>query len=218
MLFRSRREVTLIALQRLVRVDGKVRTDINFPAGFMDVVSIEKTKEHFRLLYDTKGRFSLHRIPDAETEFKLCRVRRTQLGAHGIPYVVTHDGRTIRYPDPLIKANDTVKFNLKTNKIDSFVKFDVGCLVTITGGRNLGRIGVLEHREKHMGGFEIAHVKDAKGHKFVTRVNNVFVIGKRAQQSLISLPKQRGIKLSILEERERRTKKWAKRNAKLKSA
>jgi small subunit ribosomal protein S4e len=27
-----------------------------------DVVSIEKTKENFRLLYDTKGRFILHRI------------------------------------------------------------------------------------------------------------------------------------------------------------
>jgi ribosomal protein S4E len=30
----TKREVTLILAQRLVKVDGKVRTDPNFPAGF----------------------------------------------------------------------------------------------------------------------------------------------------------------------------------------
>lgn len=44
----------LYSAQRLVRVDGKVRTDSTYPAGFMDVVQIPKTDEHFRLLFDTK--------------------------------------------------------------------------------------------------------------------------------------------------------------------
>ena len=56
------REVTAILMQRLVKVDGKVRTDSTYPAGFMDVVDIEKNDEHFRLVYDTKGRFVCHRI------------------------------------------------------------------------------------------------------------------------------------------------------------
>merc|ERR1719213_1216821 len=50
------RECKMIVMQRLIQVDGKVRTDMFFPAGFMDLVTIEKTKENFRLLYDTKGR------------------------------------------------------------------------------------------------------------------------------------------------------------------
>lgn len=49
-------------MQRLVKVDGKVRTDATYPAGFMDVIDIEKTDEHFRLIYDSKGRFVTHRI------------------------------------------------------------------------------------------------------------------------------------------------------------
>ncbi|CDJ65633.1 40S ribosomal protein S4, related [Eimeria necatrix] len=53
----SYRETKLIVAQRLVRVDGKVRTDQCYPAGFMDVISLEKTQQHFRLLLDTKGRF-----------------------------------------------------------------------------------------------------------------------------------------------------------------
>jgi len=42
----------------------------------MDVLSIEKTKEHFRILYDIKGRFVLRSIKEEEAKFKLCRIKR----------------------------------------------------------------------------------------------------------------------------------------------
>lgn len=81
-----------------------------------DVISIEKSGEHFRLLYDIKGRFAIHRITAEEASYKLLKVKKVQLGAKGVPFIVTHDGRTIRYPDPAIKVNDTVKFDLVENK------------------------------------------------------------------------------------------------------
>lgn len=196
------RETVQILMQRLVKVDGKVRTDHTFPAGFQDVITIEKTNETFRLLYDTKGRFVLHRITAEEGKYKLCKVKRQQLGAKAVPYLVTHDGRTIRYPDPLIRANDSVVLDIESGKITDFVKFDVGALCMATGGHNIGRVGTVQHREKHPGATEIIHVKDAAGHEFATKVDNVFVIGKD-KKPLVSLPRGKGIKLSILEERER---------------
>lgn len=126
-----------------------------------------------------------------------------QIGAKGVPFVVTHDGRTIRYPDPSIKVQDTVKVDLATGKIIDYVKFDTGNICTVTGGRNLGRVGIITHRERHAGGFDIVHVKDANDRQFATRVSNVFVIGQ-ANVPWITLPKQRGIKLTITEERDRR--------------
>merc|ERR1712023_613831 len=106
----TRREVTLILMQRLLKVDGKGRTDANFPAGFMDVITIEKTDEKFHLLFDTKGGFTVHRLKDAaETKFKLCKITKLYVGQRGIPFAVTHDGRTLRYPNPDVKLNDTVK-------------------------------------------------------------------------------------------------------------
>lgn len=33
----TRREVIMIVLQRLIKIDGKVRTDSNYPAGFMGI-------------------------------------------------------------------------------------------------------------------------------------------------------------------------------------
>ena len=98
------REIKQITMQRLIQVDGKVRTDVTFPCGFMDVLEIEKTDEHFRLLYDTKGRYVLHRISKEEAAYKLCKVVKNQFGKGGVPFIVTHDGRTIRYADPDIKV------------------------------------------------------------------------------------------------------------------
>lgn len=86
-------EVTKIVMQRLVKVDGKVRTDPTYPAGYMgeltgmgfvvrslflitisrlaDVITLEKTGEFFRLVYDVKGRFTIHRISAEEAKVSL---------------------------------------------------------------------------------------------------------------------------------------------------
>jgi small subunit ribosomal protein S4e len=196
-------EVKKIVKQRLIKVDGKVRTDSTYPAGFMDVVTIDKTGENFRLLYDVKGRFTVHRIMTEEAKYKLGKVKRVALGHKGVPYCVTHDGRTIRYPDPAIKVNDAVRIDIASGKITDHIKFDVGNLCMVTGGRNLGRVGVITNRERHHGSFDIIHVKDSLGHTFATRFTNVFVIGK-GNRAMVSLPKQKGVRLSIAEERDRR--------------
>jgi hypothetical protein len=94
----TRREVTMICQQKLVKVDGKTRTDQRFPAGFMgactlllwdtglrraphrlaaafaavaDIVSIEKSGDTFRLLYDTKGRFALTPVTAEEAKVRV---------------------------------------------------------------------------------------------------------------------------------------------------
>ena len=130
-------------------------------------------------------------------------------------------GNSIRYPDPAIKVNDTVKIDLATGrhlakmmarslrhtdcligKISDFIRFDTGVIAMATGGRNMGRVGVITHRERHDGGFNIVHIKDAIDNEFATRESNVFVIGR--EKPWISLPKGKGVKLSIAEERDRR--------------
>jgi len=194
------REVKMIVMQRLIKVDSKVRTDMFYPAGFMDTVQIEKTKENFRILFDTKGRFVLHKISKEEASYKLCRVKNIKRGTKGIPYAITHDGRTLRYPDPDVRVNDTIRLDTASGKMLDYVKFEPGNCAMISGGNNVGRIGVIMHREKHPGSFEIVHVKDSVGHTFATRMQNVFVLGK-GQKPWISPPKGNGIKLSIAEDR-----------------
>jgi len=210
----TRREVIMIVMRRAVEIDGKIRTDINYPACFQDVIRIAKTNEQFRLLYDIKGRYILHYIEREEAAYKLCRVqkyskaKKASIGhnpflagqAGVIPYIVTHDGRTIRYPDPLIAPNDTIKLEIATGKIIGHIKFEPGNLAMITRGANIGRIGLIVSKERHPGSFDIVHLRDSKGNSFATRLGNVFLIGE-GKKPWITLPKYKGIKSTIIEER-----------------
>jgi len=227
----TRREVVMIVMRRNVEVDKRTRTDINFPTGFQDVIEIAKTDDHFRVLYDVKGRFVLHSVSADEANWKLARVNKLTVGskasvgrnpfatgknasakgiAASIPYVVTHDGRTIRYIDPVVKVNDVVKLDLKTGKVIGHLKFEVGNLAMITRGANTGRVGEVTRIEKHPGSYEIVHLRDKRGANFATRVANVFMIGEQTKEgvrSAITLPKGKGEKKSIQEERDARFKK-----------
>jgi hypothetical protein len=64
---------------------------------------------------------------------------------------------------------------------------------------------------RHQGSFNIAHVKDSAGQEFATRLGNVFAVGKDARP-WVSLPRGKGIKLSVLEQREAREKRAANNN------
>merc|ERR1711959_386937 len=104
----------------------------------MDVISIDKTDEHFRMLYDAKGRFVVHRLNhknfSKEKDYKLCRCQKLAWGAKSVPYIATHDGRTIRCPDP------------NTNVSCIAAKDDTE-MVSLPRGKGL-RDNILEERKK----------------------------------------------------------------------
>jgi small subunit ribosomal protein S4e len=83
------------------------------------------------------------------------------------------------------------------------IKFENGASVIITGGNNIGRVGVIQHVERHPGSFDIVHIRDANGNTFATRIGNVFVIGE-GKKPVISLLPSKGIKVTLMEERESR--------------
>jgi len=195
------REVKLIVMQRLIKIDGKKRSDARFPVGLFDVISIEKTKEHFRLMYNTKRKFDVTKISEEEAQYKLCRVNKFKWGPQKTPIIYTNDRRTFRFIDPLIKVNDTVRMDIETGKIIDFIKFKVGQVAYINGGHSCGRVGVIQSVTKHEGTFDMVLLQDAAGNTFTTRLGNVFVIGD-GETPWITLPKGNGIKLSSMENRE----------------
>ena len=101
-----------------------------------------------------------------------------------IPYLDTYNGRTIRYPDLLIRPNNTIKVDLEENKIVEFIKFDVENVVTVSGDRRKKQRacwcdqGSFFFLSTHKGSFETIHIQDSTGHEFTTRLGNVFTIGK----------------------------------------
>uniref|UniRef100_A0A452UH05 Small ribosomal subunit protein eS4 central region domain-containing protein n=1 Tax=Ursus maritimus TaxID=29073 RepID=A0A452UH05_URSMA len=175
-------EVKKICIHRFNKMDGKVRTDMTYPAGFMDVISTDKTGENFHLINDTNSRFGVHWITPEEAKYKLYKMRKTFVGTKGIPHLVTHDACTICYPDHLIKVDDTIQIDLEGGKITDFIKY--GNLCMVTGGANLGRIDVLTNRERHLGSFGVVHMKVANGNNFATRLSNIFFFNHQRKQTM----------------------------------
>lgn len=193
----------MILMNRDIKVDGKARTEPNYPTGLMDVVSIEKTNEHFRMLLDTKGRYCPVKIDANEASFKLGKVVRVGVGAKGVPYIVTHDARTIRYPDPDIAVHDVVQIDLATNKVKSHIRLETGNICIVTAGHNIGRVGLIKERERHPGGADMAHIEGVDGAHFATRLSNIFMLGK-GKRSLVQLHKSKGVKADIFTDRAAR--------------
>ncbi|RKO86826.1 ribosomal family S4e-domain-containing protein [Blyttiomyces helicus] len=110
---RQARQLTCVAA---IISCGSVGSLTNNPRPTLGVISIEKTGEHLGLVYDTKGCFAIHRITSEEAQYKLCKVKKLEVGAKGTPFIVTHDGRTIPFSDPLIDVHDAVNLDLESGK------------------------------------------------------------------------------------------------------
>jgi len=207
----TRGEAMMITKQRLVHVDGRVRLDPKTPVGFMDVITMPKSGDKFRVLYDVKGRFVLQKITEEGAGFKLCKITKTFTGSNNVPYVTTHDGRTIPYVDPLVKAGDTIKFDFESGKATDFIKFKEGVLAMVTGGANTGRVGKILDVERHPGAFDIVHIKDSNDNTFSTRIGNIFIIGR--DEASIVIPKAQGVRIPLEQDRKIRIETVAKNKA-----
>lgn len=191
----------VMAKEGLIKVDNRVRKDTNFPCGIMDVITIEKTGEFFRILLDVKGRFQPHRIGAEEAKFKLCKVTKKAMGKNKIPYIVTNDGRTIRYPHPEIQIGDTIKLSLETSEILKWYKVKKGNVAVITAGYNKGRVGIINEIVRHDAAFNIIRIIDELNHEFATRSCNVMVIGE-GKEAAITLYKDKGVRKTIIEQKQ----------------
>jgi len=128
------------------------------------------------------------------------------MGPGGVPFITTHDGRTIRYPHPDIKVNDTISLDLETGKITKHIKYHIGNICMITGGKNTGRVGILKELEPHPGADTIAYIEDLAQRSFSTLGSYVFIIGE-SNKPMVTLPKGGGVKLTILEQRSQKLQK-----------
>lgn len=75
----------------------------------------------------------------------------------------------------------------------------VGNVAFVVNGNNRGRVGIIDHINKFDGNYDLISLKDEQGHVFATRTDYVMVIGK-GNKSVIGLPRDKGLRKTILEE------------------
>ena len=173
------REARFIIGGRGVKVDGKVVTDYKFPVGLMDVVTITKIDQSYRMLLDYKSKLQLVAIDDSEKGWKLARVDGKNTVKKGKVQLNLHDGRCIMLPKDQYKTGDVLKIELPSQKVMKSFKLEKGSLVLLVGGSHPGTLQTIETYQIRRGSApNLVRFKEG----FETVKENVFVVGDKTPE------------------------------------
>jgi small subunit ribosomal protein S4e len=173
------REAMFVIGGRQVAVDGRIVTDSKFPVGLMDVLTLLKTNESYRMLLDYKGRLQLVPIDEKEKGWKLARIDGKTVVRGGKVQLSLHDGRNMLLPKDQYKTGDVLKIELPSQRVIKAFKLDKGSLALLTGGSHPGTIQTIEEYKLRRGsGSNTVTFKEG----FSTVKENVFVVGEKTPE------------------------------------
>ena len=183
---KNQKEVKAVLNENSVYIDGKIRKDIRLPIGLMDVVSIRKTGENFRILFGQNGKVKLVKINDHESKVKLCKILNKTIIKKGKIQLNLHDGRNIIVDKGHYKTGDSVLISVPEQEIKKHVAIEKGVKVYIMDGTHIGELAVL-HDFKPQGGSQPDRVilTTEGGETFETLEEYIFVLGKEKPEIAI---------------------------------
>ena len=178
----TNREVRFIVSNKNITVDGARKKDYRFPVGLFDVLSLNDTNEHFRVILDKKGKIDLIKIEKEESTIKPCKVTGKK-AVKGKIQLNLYDGKNILVEKDDFKVGDTLLLVLgKKFVIKEHVKLDKNSSIYLTGGKRIGHTGKVQDIE----GRKIIY-KTEEGNVVETLKKYAFPIGK--DKPLITLSK-----------------------------
>ena len=159
-------------------VDGKIRKDIRFPVGFMDVVSVPESKLYYRVGYDHLGRFNANNIKEKETGLKIVSIKNKI--RHGSLYqITTNDGRCINVKlteGKKLATNDSLLIKVPSQEIVKHLEFKSGAKAFIIGGKHVGQAATIKDIK------EDGIVVTIDKNDYKTIKNYVFVTGENKEE------------------------------------
>ena len=138
----TRAEAKRILSEGKILVDGVIRKDLRFPVGLLDVISIPLEDVAYRMLLDRKGRLEVHKLEDSNVN-KLCRINGKTILKGGAVQLNLNDGTNLLGSNDY-KPKDSLILSLPDKNIVKHIKYEVGNLAMIVGGRHTGEIGTIK--------------------------------------------------------------------------
>lgn len=180
---RTNKEVKHILNNQEIFVDGIRRKNPRFAIGIMDVLSIPKLDQHYRVLLTQKGKIKLLSIDEKESHIKLCRIKNKRPLKKKIQLNLG-DGRNLLVEKDEFKTRDTLVIEVPSQKIKETLKLEKGNLVYLTRGKHVGEVGIVEEIKKG----KLIYKRDKN--LFETDINFAFVIGGKTPVILLSEAKK----------------------------
>ncbi len=170
---RTRKEVKKILNEGKIFVNGKVRKDVGFAVGLMDVISVPSVHEDYRMLYDTKGKFKLLALKEDEKDTRIIQIKNKTVIPHGKIQINNSDGTNFVLANKEVyNTGDTLFLSFKDGKVKEHLALKKGARIYISGGTKQGVVGTIEDmKEKNI-------IVQSKEGNFETAKRYAYVIGK----------------------------------------
>ena len=167
---RNEREVKAILNNKNIIVNGKRRKDRKFIVGLMDVLTIKEVGKNFRFI-NKKGKIGVVEIDEEESSIKPYKINNKKKIGKKIQLNLS-SGENIIIDKDDYSTGDTVVLKIQKKKLINHIKFGIGCYVYLTGGKHIGKVGVIKDiKNKNV-------FVDIDKKLFEIKKDNLFVIGK----------------------------------------
>jgi len=126
-------------------VDGVICHDNKRPVGLMDVVSLPKASEFYRLLISKKNMLYAVKVSEKESQMKVCKIANKTSLKKGLQQLNATDGRNFLVKDAKkYSVGDSVQIELGSQKIIAHFPLVKGAQILLTSGKYVGQEGVLD--------------------------------------------------------------------------
>ncbi|MEW6069498.1 MAG: 30S ribosomal protein S4e [Candidatus Thermoplasmatota archaeon] len=164
-----------------ILVDSVKAKDHKRPVGLMDILSVPKLQEHYRIVVDSRGKLAPVKIVPQESGWKLTRIENKTTIKGGKTQLNLHDGRNIILDTDMYNTGDTLKIELPTQKILDCYKLETNNFALIIGGKHIGKVAkIVNYQITKSPEPNIVYLEN-----FSTIKDNVFVIGREKPEITI---------------------------------
>ena len=169
---RTRKEVKKILNEEKIMVNGKVRKELGYSLGLMDLISIPSLHETYRLFYDTKAKFRLLALQEDEQDTRIIQIKNKTVIPSGKIQINNSDGSNLLLEKGDYKTGDSLLLSFKDGKVKEHLPLKKGVRIYITGGTKIGNVGTVhEIKENNI-------VVNTPEGSFETAKRYAFAIGK----------------------------------------
>jgi small subunit ribosomal protein S4e len=147
----------------------------------MDVITIEKTGENFRLLPSSKG-LRIQPIPDTESKNKLVKVSGKMVLKGGKFQLNLHDGSNIEVEakeGAKYSVGDVLQITIPEKTVKDHLKIEEGNVAFVYKGKNSGLLGTIGKLEVGEGTQPNLVDLTVDGSQFQTLEDYIFVVGRK---------------------------------------
>lgn len=172
------KEVKVVLNSGAIKVDGRIRKEIDFPIGLFDVVEIDAIGKSYRAVFDRKGRIAMKETKKESRIFKLCKIEKKRTGKGGRVILTTNDGRTVAAGKEAGNVGDSIKLELPKQNIAETYPMKEGSIVYLVGGAKIGTTARIRSISAGTMRREKVVTIEQNSEEFQTTEENIFVVGK----------------------------------------